>query len=78
MAWIISHYIIFVVIGIVLLLGLIGYWMDRKKYEQYRQEIVNEEYAANAMSMAPGIDNIAQSIPVMDSTPAVDPANPVQ
>ena len=78
MAWIISHYIIFVVIGIVLLLGLIGYWMDRKKYEQYRQEIVNEEYAAHAMSMAPGIDNIAQSIPVMDSTSAVDPANPVQ
>ena len=36
--FIISNYIIFIVIAVVLLLGLFGYMMDKKKYEQYREE----------------------------------------
>ena len=34
--FIITNYLIFIVIAVVLLLGLFGYMMDRKKYEEYR------------------------------------------
>lgn len=38
--FIISNYIIFLVIAVVLLLGLFGYMMDRKRYNEYRKEIL--------------------------------------
>ena len=41
--FVISNYMIFVVIAIILLLGLFGYMMDRKKYEEYRDEIINQD-----------------------------------
>ena len=46
---IISNYMVFIVIAVVLLLGLFGYMMDRKKYEQYREEIANEERFSRAI-----------------------------
>ncbi len=63
--FIISNYIIFIVIAIVLLLGLFGYIMDRKKYEQYRKELLNEEHAINTLESAPSIiDNVAEPVAV--------------
>ena len=66
MDWIVQNFWIFIVLAVVILLGLIGYWYDRKLYERYRQEILNEEYAENTMAAVPGIDNVATSIPVSD------------
>ena len=43
--FVISNYILFIVAAVVLLLGLFGYLMDKKKYKQYREEIVNEQKA---------------------------------
>ena len=51
--FIISNYIIFVVIAIILLLGLFGYMMDRKKYEEYRDEIINQDKIYEALDAAP-------------------------
>ncbi len=65
--FIISNYIIFIVIGVILLLGLFGYMMDRKKYEQYRQEIVNEERAIESLEKAPEVDNVATAVNVGDN-----------
>lgn len=55
MDFIVSNYSIFIIIAIVLLLGLFGYMMDRKKYEKYREEIINEERIADALESAPGL-----------------------
>lgn len=62
--FIISNYILFVVIGIVLLLGLFGYMMDKKKYKQYREEIVNEERAMQMLEYQPDIQNVATPVSV--------------
>ena len=43
--FVISNYMIFVVIAIILLLGLFGYMMDRKKYEEY-PSFIHFEYLA--------------------------------
>lgn len=67
--FIISNYIIFIVIAIVLLLGLFGYMMDKKKYEQYREEIVNEERAINTLESAPEVSNVASPV-LMAQQPA--------
>ena len=40
--FVVSNWLIFVIIAVVLLLGLFGYIMDRKKYNDYREEILNE------------------------------------
>ena len=40
--FVVTNWIIFVIIAVVLLLGLFGYIMDRKKYNDYREEILNE------------------------------------
>ncbi|MCX4365016.1 MAG: hypothetical protein OSJ70_04510 [Bacilli bacterium] len=62
--FIISNYIIFIVIAVVLLLGLFGYMMDKKKYEQYREEIVNEERAINTLESRPEVSNVASPVPM--------------
>ena len=38
--FIITNYLIFIIIAIVLLIGLFGYMMDRKKYNDYIKEIL--------------------------------------
>lgn len=69
--FIISNYILFVVIGIVLLLGLFGYMMDKKKYKQYREEIVNEERAMQMLEYQPDIQNVATPVSVDNVTEQV-------
>ena len=53
--FILANYIIFIVIGIVLLLGLFGYMMDKKKYNDYREEILNEDKAIETLESNPNI-----------------------
>lgn len=62
--FIISNYVVFIVIAIVLLLGLFGYMMDRKKYEQYREEIINEDKMFNTLEAQPEIATVASPVPV--------------
>ncbi|MCH5167602.1 MAG: hypothetical protein J1F35_06930 [Erysipelotrichales bacterium] len=77
--FIISNYIMFIVAGIVLLLGLFGYMMDKKKYKQYREEIVNEQKAIDSLENAPDIDNVATPVMLdnMTSSNAEQPVAPV-
>lgn len=65
---VIANYMIFIVIAIVLLLGLFGYMMDRKKYEQYREEIANEERAMNMLQSQPDVNNVATPVQVNDNS----------
>lgn len=65
---IIANYMIFIVIAIVLLLGLLGYMWDRKKYEQYREEIANEERALDMLEAQPDVSAIATPVPVADNS----------
>lgn len=75
--FIISNYIIFIVIAIILLLGLFGYMMDKKKYEQYREEIVNEERAINTLESRPEVSNVASPVPMAQpAAPEVAPVVP--
>ena len=62
--FIVSNYIIFIVIAIVLLLGLFGYMMDKKKYEEYRKEILNENRSDEVLSSVAEVNNIAEAISV--------------
>lgn len=71
--FIISNYVIFIVIAIILLLGLFGYMMDRKKYQEYREEIANEERAINALESQPEIATIATPVPVVEAQNIQDP-----
>ena len=79
--FVISNYILFIVAAVVLLLGLFGYLMDKKKYKQYREEIVNEqkaletfEYEPNMQNVATpvAVDNVAEEIQVTNQTPEVN------
>lgn len=72
---IISNYMVFIIIAIVLLLGLFGYMMDKKKYEQYREEIVNEERAINTLESSADISNVASPVPM--AQPVSPEATPV-
>lgn len=71
--FIISNYIIFIVIAIVLLLGLFGYMVDRKKYKDYREEIINNEKALDMLESQPDIQNVATPV-LVDATPQVSQA----
>ncbi len=62
--FIISNYILFIVAAIVLLLGLFGYMMDKKKYKQYREEIINEAKAVETLEYQPDIQNVATPVAV--------------
>lgn len=72
--FIISNYIIFIVIGIILLLGLFGYMMDRKKYEKYRQEILNQDKYSETLDANPNIQTVATPVaaPVVNQPVATD------
>ncbi|MCR5224321.1 MAG: hypothetical protein K6C11_04160 [Bacilli bacterium] len=65
--FIINYWIVFVVIAIVLLLGLFGYMMDRKKYDEYRDEIINEGNAANTLSSRANVSEVADVVQVQDN-----------
>lgn len=65
--FIVSNYIIFIVIAVVLLLGLFGYMVDKKKYVQYREEIVNEEKTLNTLESQPDITNVAAPVSIPDA-----------
>lgn len=62
--FIIAHYILFIVAAVVLLLGLFGYMMDKKKYEQYREELINEERALDVLEAQANVSNVATAVPV--------------
>lgn len=61
---VVANYMIFIVIAIVLLLGLFGYMMDRKKYEQYREEIANQERTFDMLEAQPNVNAVAAPVPV--------------
>ena len=61
--FIIAHYIIFIVIGIVLLLGLFGYIMDRRKYKEYRDEILKDSALEDSLMNQPELSNVAKHTP---------------
>lgn len=61
--FIIAHYIIFIVIGIVLLLGLFGYIMDRRKYKEYRDEILKDTAFEDSLMSQPELSNVAKHTP---------------
>lgn len=63
MEFIASNYIIFIIVATVLLLGLIGYIVDRKKYEKYRKELLNEEV---------NIPNLKNDINMNDRAPIIN------
>lgn len=71
--FIVSNYIIFIVIAVVLLLGLFGYMVDKKKYVQYREEIINEEKALNTLESQPDIQNVAEPVSIPDAGSSNDP-----
>lgn len=80
--FIISNYILFIVAAIVLLLGLFGYMMDKKKYKQYREEIVNEARAVETMEYQPDIQNVATPVSVDNveqvvQTQVIEPSEPI-
>ena len=62
--FIIAHYILFIIAAVVLLLGLFGYMMDKKKYEQYREELINEERALDVLEAQANVSNVATAVPV--------------
>lgn len=57
--FVISNYNIFIIIAIILLLGLIGYIVDRRKYEKYREELINEAKGESIMSKEIDIENVS-------------------
>ena len=61
--FVIAHYIIFIVIGIVLLLGLFGYIMDRRKYKEYRNEILKDNALEDSLMSQPELSNVAKHSP---------------
>ena len=66
--FIIANWIIFVVVAVVLLLGLFGYIMDRKKYDEYRDEIINEGVVANTLSTHANVSEVAPVVQVQDQS----------
>ena len=52
-----TNYIIFIIIAIVLLLGLFGYIMDRRKYDEYKDEIINSaNFVQTNINSNPGVE----------------------
>lgn len=72
MEFIIANYVLFLVIAGILLLGLFGYFMDRKKYEDYRKEILNENRAINTLASEANISNVAEHINVNENSEVME------
>ena len=74
--FVISNYILLIVAAVVLLLGLFGYLMDKKKYKQYREEIVNEQKAIETFEYEPNIQNVATPVAVDNVAEEIQVPNP--
>lgn len=72
--FIVNYWYIFAIAAGVLLLGLIGYIVDRKKYDQYREEILHESGVANSLSQTANVSEVAPIIQVDEQ--AQVPAEP--
>lgn len=57
--FIITNYLILIIIAIVLLLGLFGYMMDRKKYNDYRKEILESDKASEVLNSKAEINQVS-------------------
>lgn len=77
MEFIISNYVLFIVLGIVLLLGLFGYMVDKKKYKKYREEIIQEGRVIDSLENEPNVESIATPVSV-DDTADIPESNPEQ
>jgi len=62
--FIVNYWYIFAIVAGVLVLGLFGYIMDRKKYDQYREEILHESGVDTSLSSNANISEVADIIPV--------------
>lgn len=62
--FIITNYLIFIIIAVVLLLGLFGYMMDRKKYNEYRKEILESDKNMELLNAQPEVSSVATPISV--------------
>lgn len=60
--FVINYWYIFVIIAVVLLLGLFGYIMDRKKYDEYREEILTGGKDTNSLSEQTNIAGVADIV----------------
>ena len=73
-----NNYIIFIIIAIVLLLGLFGYIMDRKKYDEYKEEIMSGgSIVQTNINSAPDLD-VAPAQTQEEVTPPAPDINPPQ
>ena len=61
--FIVNYWYIFVIVAGVLVLGLVGYIVDRKKYDQYRNEILQESSMDSSKQNA-NVSEVAQPVPV--------------
>ena len=66
--FIVNYWYVFAIAAGVLLLGLFGYIIDRKKYDQYRQEIMHENGIDNTVNNNANISEVVQPAPV-EQTP---------
>lgn len=57
-----DYWLLLLIVAGVLLFGLIGYFIDRKKYQDYREEILNEGRAIQTMEADINVSNIAPII----------------
>ena len=62
--FIVNYWYIFAIAAGVLVLGLIGYIVDRKKYDQYREEIFHESGLDNSLTQSANVSEVADIIPV--------------
>lgn len=68
-----NNWLLLLIIAGVLLFGLIGYFIDRKKYQDYRNEILNEGRVQQTMQAQPDVSNVAAAIPMVQ--PIVETQN---
>lgn len=62
--FVIANYLVFVIAAVVLLLGLFGYVIDKLKYKEYRQELINEDKAIDTLESQPEISMVAPSFEI--------------
>ena len=74
--FIVNYWYIFAIVAGVLVLGLIGYIVDRKKYDQYRDEILHENGLDNSLTQSANVSEVADVIQVEEQpvqTPVEQP-----
>ena len=60
--FVINYWYIFAIVAVVLLLGLFGYIMDRKKYDEYKAEILSNSGDTNSLSEQTNIAGVADIV----------------